>query len=55
MLGKYASKSNLIGKNRVYDAQNYGFQTPKKSNQVNFIIVYHLLTLNKKSDTGEAT
>jgi hypothetical protein len=33
MLGKYARTSSLLG-NRVYDAQSYGFQTPKKSNQV---------------------
>ena len=33
MLGKYAKSSNLIG-SRIHDAQNYGFQTPKKSNSV---------------------
>ena len=33
MLGKYSKTSNLIG-NRIYDAQSYGFQTPKKSNSV---------------------
>jgi hypothetical protein len=33
MLGKYAKTSQLIG-SRVLDAQNFGFQTPKKANSV---------------------
>jgi len=44
MLGKYSKTSNLIG-NRIYDAQSYGFQTPKKSNSVDCFLVFFIRLL----------